>query len=480
MEIFKNRIKKSDERKALKNQKKLKKKFGDDSGKDYYFTSGVNEIIGPPLGVENMELAESPRKTDWSKAIIIGNIRMGYGHYRISMAIASAANYMGYRPLWLDLNAYKETAGGKIISHLNDLYSLGSRLSQKFSLFDRFYWEPLNTTGFKKLSYNASDIKMCELMTPLFKNIPKNVPLIATHVWPAHAAVLSKMERVVNVIPDNWAMGLHLAEGSIHAVQTPSAYFSYKTLKGMDGDKILNPIPEKEIVYTGHYIDHELVSNIKDDCSRRVDRIKNSKPKRVLLSVGGAGAQKEIFVKIIKGLLPEIEAEKILLLINVGDHEGLLNDLTKEIPELKNASLFKNDWSGVNKFVKKLTAGRESGIYMFCDDNIFSAVYATNLLMRHTDILITKPSELAFYPVPKLLIKRVGGHEAWGAIRSAEMGDGTIECGTVDLSLQMLYLMLNEKSMLMMMNESILNADKAGIYNGAYKAVEIAVSRAKG
>lgn len=480
MEIFKNQISRSAEKKALKNQKKLRKKFCDDSKKDYFYTLKKNEIIGPSLGVQNMELADNPEKINWSKAIIIGNIRMGYGHYRISMAIASAANYLGYKPIWFDLHSYRDSAGGKIISHLNDLYSLGSRLSQKFSLFDKFFWEPLNTTGFKKLGYNASDIKMCELMTPLFKNISKNVPLIATHVWPAHAAVLSKMERVVNVIPDNWAMGLHLAEGSIHTVQTPSAYFSYKTLKGMDGNKILNPIPENEIAYTGHYIDHELVSNIKEDCKRRINRIEKNLPKRVLLSVGGAGAQKETFVRIIKGLLPEIEAKKVLLLINVGDHEGLLNDLTKEIPQLADASLFKNDWSGVNKFAKKLNAGRESGIYMFCDDNIFSAVYATNLLMRHTDILITKPSELAFYPVPKLLIKRVGGHEAWGAIRSAEMGDGTIECGAVDLSLQMLYLILNEKSMLMMMNESILRADKAEVYNGAYKAVKLAVSRVKG
>ncbi len=44
------------------------------------------------------------------------------------------------------------------------------------------------------------------------------------------------------------------------------------------------------------------------------------------------------------------------------------------------------------------------------------------------NVLVTKPSELAFYPVPKLFIKRVGGHEQWGAIHSAEIGDGTLEC----------------------------------------------------
>jgi hypothetical protein len=479
MEIFKNRISKSAEEKALKQQIKLRRKFGDDSDKEFYYIVEENEILGPNIGVKNLELSGNPDGVDWSKALIIGNIRMGYGHYRISMAIASAANYLGYKPLWLDLHSYKQSAGGKIISHLNNLYSFGSRLSQKFRLFDKFYWEPLNSHGFKKLTYNASDMKMCELMTPLYKNIPKTIPVLATHVWPAQAAVLAKMERVINVIPDNWSLGLHLAEGSIHTVQTPSAYFSYKTLKGMDGKKIMNPIPENEIVFTGHYIDHELVVNIKDDCKRRIDRVSSGKPKRILLSVGGAGAQKEIFVRIIKGLLPKIADKEVLLLINVGDHIGLLNELVKEIPELASGSFFKNDWKGVTRFTDKLFKSSESGVYMFYDENIFSAVYATNLLMRHTDILITKPSELAFYPVPKLLIKRVGGHEAWGAIRAAEVGDGTIECETVDHSLQMLKLMLSEKTMLLMMNDCILKADKAEVYNGAYKAVKLAVEGMK-
>jgi len=479
MQIFKNEISKSAEKKGLKQQEKLRKKFGDDSNKDFFYILEENKIIGPDLGVRNLELSGNPDGVDWSKSLIIGNIRMGYGHYRISMAIASAANYLGYKPLWLDLHSYQQSAGGKIIAHLNKLYSFGSRLSQRFRIFDKYFWEPLNTTGFKKLTYNASDMKMSELMAPLFKNIPKSVPVLATHVWPAQAAVIGKMERVVNVIPDNWSLGLHLAEGAIHTVQTPSAYFSYKTLKGMDGNKILNPIPENEIVFTGHYIDHELVVNIKDDCKRRVDRINSNKPKRVLLSVGGAGAQKEIFVRIIKGLLPEIAAKKILLLINVGDHMDLLKDLVKEVPELSAAINFKNDWNGVLKFAGKLLRGTESGIYFFYDENIFSAVYTTNILMRHTDILITKPSELAFYPVPKLLIKRVGGHEAWGAIRSAEIGDGTIECETVDFSIQMINLMLHEKTMLLMMNDCILKADKSEVYSGAYKAVKLAADGMK-
>lgn len=63
------------------------------------------------------------RGFDTEKGIIVGNIRMGFGHYRISMAIASAAHSMGYVPYWMDLNSYPQTTCTKVIGAQNDLYS---------------------------------------------------------------------------------------------------------------------------------------------------------------------------------------------------------------------------------------------------------------------------------------------------------------------------------------------------------------------
>lgn len=85
---------------------------------------------------------------------------MGFGHYRISMAIASAAHALGYEPYWMDLNSYGQTTCTKVIGAQNDLYSMGSRLSQKSRLFNRLVWEPMNYEGFRKLTYNAADQKM--------------------------------------------------------------------------------------------------------------------------------------------------------------------------------------------------------------------------------------------------------------------------------------------------------------------------------
>ncbi len=61
-------------------------------------------------------------------------------------------------------------------------------------------------------SYNAADQKNAELMAPVYANVPKEIPVVATHVWPAQAAIHAGMKHVVNAIPDNWPMALHLSE----------------------------------------------------------------------------------------------------------------------------------------------------------------------------------------------------------------------------------------------------------------------------
>lgn len=495
MEIFGNKISKNVEKKGLKGQKKFIKKFGDDRNIIYHLGLKDNEVITEPLGVKQIIITGSEKSasseqagvpSDFSKnlpekPILIGNIRMGFGHYRISMAMASAAKALGYTPLWLDLNSFPETTCTKIISYQNNLYSMGSRLSQKFGLFNKLFWEPMNYDGFKKLSYNVGDQKNAELMTSIFTEIPKDIPLIGTHVWPAQAAVHAGMKNVVNAIPDNWPMALHLAEGALHTVQTPNSYFGYRTLHGFDGSKILNPIPDSDIVYTGHYIDHELVSNIEEDCAKRIDRVNNGKPLRFLLTIGGAGAQGEFFAEIIKTLLPYVKQNKACIYVNCGDYENVWHLFEKLIPELQDSSLCKthfNNWAEEVKFSQDAIEGQNnesgSGIHVFCNKDIFGAVYITNLLMRASDILVTKPSELAFYPVPKLFIRRVGGHEMWGAIHSAEIGDGTQECETPETASAMVKLLMENPRIIEGMCNNIIQNKKNEIYDGAYKVVKAA------
>ena len=492
--IFGNRMPEKVSKKAERSKQKYIRKFGDDSNKDYPAVIQKNRYIGDSLGVYNVlvgELAENVHYDsgeelekngfDTEKGIIVGNIRMGFGHYRISMAMASAAKAMGYVPYWMDLNSYRETTCTKVIGAQNDLYSLGSRLS-KNPLFNKVVWEPMNYEGFRALSYNAADQKNAELMAPVYRNVPKEIPVIGTHVWPAQAAVHAGMKYVVNAIPDNWPMALHLSEGSVHTIQCRNAYMGYHILNGMNKQKVNLPMPADSLVYTGHYIDHELVSGIEEDCAARIRRKEEQKPMRFLLTIGGAGAQKEIFAAIIQHMLPYIRKKKAVLYVNVGDYKNVWDALCSEIPEMKEfATEHFDNWKDTEQFAKKALDETEeiTGIHGFWHENIFEAVYCTNLLMRSCDVLVTKPSELAFYPVPKLFIRRVGKHEMWGAIHSAEMGDGTLECRDIPHTLQMLDLFLEDKELLEDMCRCIRQNKTAGLYDGAYKVVELAMDLKK-
>ena len=470
-EIFGNLMSAKDLAKAAKTRSKFLKKYGDDSARDYRFALKENPVLSE-LGTKELVLGEGARFSD--KTLFVGNIRMGFGHYRISMAMASCARALGYEPVWVDLNSFKETTCTKIISGQNELYSLGSRLSQKSRLFNKLYWEPLNSEGFRKLSYNCSDQASAELMATLLRNLPKDLPYVATHVWPAQAAIHAGFTRVVNAIPDNWPMALHLAEGATHTIQTRSAWLGYKALRGMDKKRSLKPMPEGDIVYTGHYVDHELVKDLEDDTARRVDRVKNGKAKRYLLTVGGAGAQQALFADIIRSLLPDIKAGKAVLFINVGDHRNVWESLKKAVPELGSAQVFLNDYPRARAYAESARTGEAKGIVGFCHEDIFAAVYITNLLMRASDVLVTKPSELAFYPIPKLFIQHVGGHEIWGAIHSAELGDGTYEVAPGRETVDMIRLLQSEPEVLLNLNDCVLKNKAAGLYNGAYEAVKLA------
>ncbi|MBQ1837997.1 MAG: hypothetical protein II127_00085, partial [Ruminococcus sp.] len=131
--IFGNEIGSGAYRKAVRGKQKYAKKYGDDSKKSYPVKLVGNACLGEPLGVRDIRVAEGEGDSsfDLDKGVIVGNIRMGFGHYRISIAMASAAHALGYTPYWMDLNSFPETTCTKVIGAQNDLYSMGSRLSQK-------------------------------------------------------------------------------------------------------------------------------------------------------------------------------------------------------------------------------------------------------------------------------------------------------------------------------------------------------------
>ena len=466
--IFGNPIDKKTIKKAIKSKNKYLKKYGDDSKVDYKL--GFEPI--PTLdymGCQNLVFKDKVEDLG-EKPLIVGNIRMGFGHYRISIAMASCARALGFTPYWLNLAGFDAT-GSKMIQEQNALYSIASRLSQKSHLFNHFVWEPLNSEGFRQITYNAKDQKNAELLVPIINSLPKDTPYIATHVWPSQAAIHAGMTHVVNAIPDNWPMALHLSEGAIHTVQTPFAYFGYKMMNGF-AKTPLKGIPEGEIQMVGRYIDHELLVNLEEDNQKRIERVTKGKPVRILLTVGGAGAGFDMFLAMVKHLIPYVKQDKVALFINFGDHQDVYEKMQKKI-SVEDKTYF-NKYNEFKEFVKTLRTNDAHGVYAICNNDIFEAVYATNLLMPECDILVTKPSELAYYPIPKVFMRHIGGHEVYGAVNSSELGDGTFECPTEKTVNAMLDRLLSDSELLVHMCNRIDELKKTGYYDGAYKCVKLA------
>ncbi|MEE3402395.1 MAG: hypothetical protein VZR76_05270 [Candidatus Enteromonas sp.] len=472
--IFGNAMPKKLVKKANKTKAKNLKKYGDDTNKEYCL--GYKEIPTlKSMGVQNIVLDEKHASFK-GKPLIVGNIRMGFGHYRISIAMASCAKALGYDPYWLDLASFDAT-GSKWIREQNKLYSMGSKLSQKSKLFNKLLWEPLNSEGFKKITYNVGDQKNTELLVPLFHNIPKDTPYIATHVWPSQAAIHAGMTHVVNAIPDNWPMGLHLSEGAIHTVQTPFAYVGYKTFDGFD-KKPLKGMKDEDLKLVGCYVDHELVVNCEKVNEERIKRLDEGRPIRILMTVGGAGAGYSLYKGMIEHLLPYVKENKVMIMINFGDHQGVYNKLKAELKGFETVNLF-NEYDKVEKMAKDLEKKDLTGIYAICNEDIFQAVYSTNLLMNVSDLLITKPSELVYYPIPKLFMRHIGGHEVYGGIYGREMGDAVKECPDEKSMNKMLDYLVQDRDLIKMMCKRIVTLKQAGFYNGAYECVKLAVEGRK-
>ncbi len=440
--------------------------------------NGFNSGDYSEKGVAPANTADDRLPAAGDPAVVIGTIRMGFGHYRIAIAIASAARSMGQEPYLLDFLGFPRSAASRTIDYLNTLYSFGSRLSQRFRLFNRFVWEKVTAEAALKLDYCARDLKLAKLYVPIFGDLDRTIPFLATHPWTGQAAVLAGMERLVTVVPDNFPLAFHLVEGSILAVQTPSNYLGYRTLRHMgSGDQgLLVPVPPDTVRYTGHFVDHEIVSNIEADCARRLKRLRDGKAKRLLLTMGGAGAQGQRFYEIIRFCYPAVETNRVVVLVNMGDHRDQWNTLKAELDERKIQYTLHASWTETRQFAESILETEVFGIHVFLHDDLFPAVYTTNLLMRAVELMVTKPSELSFYPVPKLFIERVGRHEAWGAIHGAEIGDGTLETDSLSGLQQTLKVILSDNDLIELYCGNIVNNWRAGIYNGAYRAVELAAA----
>ena len=116
----------------------------------------------------------------------------------------------------------------------------------------------------------------------------------------------------------------------------------------------------------------------------------------LLFSVGGAGAQKDIGVKVLKSLAKKIKNKEIKMILSAGTRKKSKEYFEKHIKDL-----------GLNDCLGK-------NIEIIFAENTDSYFEAFNRALRTTDILWTKPSELSFYSalgLPIIMAPPVGSQE---------------------------------------------------------------------
>jgi hypothetical protein len=494
-EVYGNPVTPAQTRAADKWQAMFVKKFHYDQDETYQLGVEEHSQGNSIFGLQNIVRDGGGSSLQKENGVIVSTIRMGYGHYRIAMAGVSAARAMGYTPYWLDLLAIPGITTD-VINWCNTNYSHYSRISQRSKIFNDYVWESLTTGNrslpglntlfhqwivtwpWRFLKTEVKDYKMSELFKNLYQALPRDMPILTSHMWNCMGAVAGGMTNVVDMMFDNWPMAFQITEGAKHAVQSPSGYYGFRAMRGFD-DKgaTLRPTPSDALFFTGHHVDHELVENIEYDCAARMRRMANNEPRRFLVTMGGAGAQRDLFKAIVEHFIPLVQKEKATLFVNLGDHKANWDWLQTKLDDYQEHIQTHFTWEETKELVDEIREKPAGGIHVFLFDNTFHAVYATNYLMRVVDVMITKPSELAFYPVPKIFNARVGGHEMWGAIRGAEIGDGTVETRNIPETLQAIDLMTDHNDLLTMYCDCIVKNKSIGVYDGAYQSVALATGK---
>jgi hypothetical protein len=268
-------------------------------------------------------------------------------------------------------------------------------------------------------------------------------------------------------VVDNYPQWFLVVPRTLNLVQGPVNYQSFLRMG----------VPAKELRLAGHWCPFSLVKNIDTDCARRIERAEATpmKPRRLLIPVGGAGAQKTFISAMIEAVQHWIKEGKLQLFLNAGDHQHMKTAFMEVLDKCQLDYDMKTDIQAVRDFQKQLLIPQNEpnkAITLFAFDEYFPAVATTDMLCRVADVLVCKPSELAFYCIPKLHIRRVGDHEADSARRAAEAGDGSLEAREVSDAMRFIELSFQQPpDLLTRWNEAVMDNNKIGMYDGCKNAV---------
>jgi hypothetical protein len=388
-----------------------------------------------------------------NKAWVI-SVNMGYGHQRTAYnlkdlaeeGIINANDYSGIskkdRIFWEGARRFYEA-----ISRFKRAPLIGGFAFSVFDYFQRiaaFYpkqdLSKPNFTSRQIYSYikKGWGRDLIEKLKTKNEELKRNLPLIATFFTPAFMAEYFRYPgKIFCVVCDadiarTWAP-LNSKESKIKYLAPNERVAERLTLYGVREENIFltgYPLPLKNVGDENlDILKRDLKSRLLnlDPEKRYFEKYKKlieenfGKPLKrpdhsltIMFSIGGAGAQKDIGIKILKSLRNDIKRGEIKIIISLG-----IKEIMKEY-YLKN----------IRRLGIKLGENGSQPIEFILGKNIGDYFEKFNFALRKTDILWTKPSELSFYSalgIPIIISPAIGSQEEFNMRWIIKSGFGLLQ-----------------------------------------------------
>lgn len=174
-------------------------------------------------------------------------------------------------------------------------------------------------------------------------------------------------------------------------------------------------VDPENIYVTGFPLPKENVENAEEDFKKRLKRLDlaglgSSLPLNLLFSIGGAGAQAELAIKLVKAMVGRLSKGRVRISLFAGIRQPVQDYFTSQLKSL-----------GLTKFVN------EGKLRIYHERNFTNYFHTFNKVLRTTDIFFTKPSELSFFTalgLPMCLTPAIGPHECYNRNWLLRIGAG--------------------------------------------------------
>ncbi|CAK0797021.1 unnamed protein product, partial [Prorocentrum cordatum] len=194
--------------------------------KESPFVRGLRVTSRLAQAAADADAAAPQALTAWpANSVVVGTIRMGFGHHRIAYAATSWGLKRGAPTYFHDFLAI-DSPEATLIKDQDKMYSRASRVASEWGGCVERIWG-----SFTKSQGDATLLRvsyqMAEHLKPLLLGIPKDTPIIASHSFVGLAAVACGFKKVINLVIDNHPQWFCVVPGALNLVQGPSNYHNF-------------------------------------------------------------------------------------------------------------------------------------------------------------------------------------------------------------------------------------------------------------